>query len=325
MKKKISMLFLLTTCFILLIGCSERLSDKKESFEGQGISYQFQLPADWKKIDYFQEKFNKQAVFGAEDTKSNSSMFIITQLKSSIDLNEFAAKRRLELQKGYGYKKIDDVYMKEYKINKNKAIKYTIYTTQQTKEVWVHFYYVETEHGVVEFVFNSANDGGYKKRSEIIDESVETLVETESKTNNVQTTNSTESESSNGDTVEVKNDKLTFTIDGVMTLVEDDKSNKLVLRYQITNLSDDKVIPKEIQAYITATQKEKRLEPEKISDSNQDLDLKELETSSEKPLVKGETNEGIWVFSIKDTSDVVLTFDQEQFKDAEPKTIYLPK
>lgn len=324
MKKKISLLFLLTFCFVLLIGCSEKLSDKKESFEGQGISYQFQLPAKWNKVDSFQNTFNKQAVFGAEDTKSNSTMFIMTYLKSSVDLKDFASKTRQDLKKRYGYKESDDLYMKEYKINKNKAIKYTLFTTNQGKEVWAQLYYVETEHGFVEFIFYSSNDGDYKKRSVIIDESVETLVETENKANG-ETTNSTESETSSGDTVEVKNDKLTFTIDGVMTLVEDDKNKKLVLRYQLTNLSDDKVIPKEIQSYITATQKGNKLEQAKISESNEDLDLMELATASEKALAKGETNEGIWVFSIQDTSDVVLTFDQEQFKDGKPQTIYLPE
>lgn len=325
MKKKISVLLLLVTCFVLLIGCSGKLSDKKESFEGQGLSYQFQLPAKWEKINSFQEKFNKQAVFGAEDTRSNSTMFIMMYLKSSVDLNEFASKTRLELQKRYGYKKLDDVYMKEYQINKNKAIKYTIYTSQEGKPVWAHFYYVETKHGFVEFIFYSANDGDYKKRSEIIDESVQTLIETESTETSSDTTNSSNTESTSGDTVEVKNDKIAFTIDGVMTLIEEDKSKKLVLRYQLTNLGDDKVIPKEVQSYITATQKDRKLEPEKISDSNQDLDLKELEKLSEKEVAKGESNEGIWVFSIQDTSDVVLTFDQEQFKDGKSKTIYLPK
>lgn len=301
-----------------------KISGEKEAFEGQGISYHFQLPAKWNKVDSFQEKFNKQAVFGAEDTRSNSTMYIMTYLKSSVDLNEFASKTRQDLKKRYGYKKSDDLYMKEYKINKNKAIKYTVYTTYQEKEVWAQLYYVETEHGFVELIFYSANDGDYKKRSAIIDESVETLVETENKVNG-EITSSTESEVANGDTVKVKNDKITFTIDGVMVLVEDDQNKKLILRYQLTNLSDDKVIAKEVQSYIVATQDDNKLEPEKISDSNEDLDLIELAAASEKTLSKGETNEGVWVFAIQDTSDVVLTFDQEQFKDEKSQTIYLPK
>ncbi|MBM7687468.1 hypothetical protein BCR24_07505 [Enterococcus ureilyticus] len=324
MKKKISMFFLPIFCFILLIGCSEKLSGEKTTVEGQEITYQFQLPAKWEKVDSFQEKFNKKAVFGAEDTRSNSSMFIMIYLKSTVDLKDFPSKTRLELQKRYGYKELDGVYMKEYEINKHKAIKYTLNTTFQEKDVWAHFYYLETEHGFVELIFYSANDGDYKERSIIIDESVETLVEVKSKGSN-DSTNSTELEKSNGDTVEVKNANLTFTIDGVMTLLEDEKSKKLVLHYQLTNLGNDNVIPKEIQSYIIAEQKGIKLTPEKIADGNQDLDLRELALASDRTVTKGETMEGIWVYSLQDTSDVVLTFNQDQFKDEKPQTIYLPK
>lgn len=123
----------------------------------------------------------------------------------------------------------------------------------------------------------------------------------------------------------MKNANLTFTIDGVMTLLEDEKSKKLVLHYQLTNLGNDNVIPKEIQSYIIAEQNGIKLTPEKIADGNQDLDLKELALASEKTINKGETMEGIWVFSLQDTSDVVLNFNHDQFKDEKSRTIYLPK
>lgn len=316
------MFYVFVISCILLIGCSGELSGKKETFEGQGVNYQFKLPNKWEKIDHFQQIFNKKAVFGAEDTNSNSTMFIMTYLKSTVELKDFASKTRLELQKRYGYKELDGVYLKEYKINNYKAIKYTLNTTYQQKDVWLHLYYIETKNGFVELTFYSANDGDYKKRSVIIDKSVDTIIETKSEKNN-ETVDSTET--SKGDTLEIKNDKFSVTIDGVMTLVEEDGSKKLVLHYQLTNLSDDGLVPKEIQSYITATQKGVKLEPKSISNNSQDLDLKELAATSEKPVDIGKTIEGIWIFSIKDTSDVVLTFDQTHFPEEKPQTIYLPK
>ncbi|MBO0466148.1 DUF5067 domain-containing protein [Enterococcus plantarum] len=322
MKKRISVLYLFVICCILLIGCSDKLSEKKETFEGQGITYQFKLPAKWNKIESFKDTINKNAVFGAEDTNSNSTMFIMTYLKSTVELKDFASKTRVELQKRYNYKELEGVYMKEYEINKHKAIKYTLNTTYKQQDVWAHFYYVETEHGFVELIFYSANDGSYEKRSLIIDESVDTLVETKS-TKNSETTDSTENTDESN--LEVKNDRLTFTMDGVMTLIEDDKSKKLVLRYQLTNLSDEQLIPKEVQSYITATQNGTKLEPTEISDASQDLDLKELIQAGEKTIAKEEKIESVWVFSLLDSSNVTLTFDQDQFKDQNPQLVDLTK
>lgn len=322
MKKRISIFYLFIICCILLIGCSSKLSEKKETFEGQGTTYQFKLPSKWNKIESFKDTINKNAVFAAEDTNSNSTMFIMTYLKSTVDLKDFASKTRVELQKRYNYKELEGVYMKEYEINKHKAIKYTLNTIYKQQNVWAHFYYVETEHGFVEVIFYSANDGAHEKRSLIIDESVDTLVETKS-TKNSEATDSTENTAESD--LEVKNDRIAFTMDGVMTLIEDDKSKKLVLRYQLTNLSDEQLIPKEVQSYITATQNGTKLEPTEISDASQDLDLKELIQAGEKAVAKDEKIESVWVFSLLDTSNVTLTFDQDQFKGQNPQLVDLTK
>lgn len=325
MKTMYKKIFFVALFLVLLTGCSDVLSKDKEVFSGQGVSYAFRLPATWKESSNVQETYNRQAVYGAEDTKSNSHLFVLTYLKKEVDRDDFAKKTRLELQKRYNYKELSGVYMKEYKINQHKAIKYTLNTKFKEKDVWAHFYYVETEHGFVEMIFYSANDGEYKKRSEIIDASVETLVETEAKTVD-STVGESETEDESGDTIEVKNERMTIVIDGVMKLPDGDKKSLMIIRYQVTNSGDAPLVPNDCQQLIKATQNEKVLAQGTISEENPELDVKDLVKNGTKSINKGETIEAALVYELStDDQQVLLNFSKEEFKDQPARMINLPE
>ncbi|WP_086314549.1 hypothetical protein A5821_002129 [Enterococcus sp. 7F3_DIV0205] len=325
MKRTYRKIFMICFFMILLTGCSKNLSKEATTFSGQGVTYEINLPSSWKTDEAGKEAYNRQAVYGGEDTKSNSHVFILTYLKSEVNRQDFAKKTRVELQKRYNYKELSGVYMQEYQINKQPAVKYTLNTKFKDKDVWAHFYYVETSHGFVEMIFYSANDGDYKERSKIIDASVETLVEKDAKAGDSLTTEQTE-DSEGGDEIKIENENMSILIDGVMKLPDGDKNSLLVIRYRFTNKKEEAMIPEENQKLITATQAEQVLTKGNLSKENPELDVKELIKKGAEPVEKDQMVEAAFVYELaNDDKRVVLNFSKEEFKDHPAQPIDLPE
>lgn len=154
-----------------------KIIEKKESFEGKGIEYTFQLPSTWEKSLDYKVTYSNEAIFGAKDTKSNSTLVVMAERKESMDLTDFGNRIRKELKKQYNYKDEADIFMKEFNVGKYKGYKYTLDTTFDKRESWLHLYYIETAHGMVQLNYYSAKDGNYEKRAEIIDDSARSVKE----------------------------------------------------------------------------------------------------------------------------------------------------
>lgn len=169
---------------LMLIGCSEKLDEKEHSFEGQGTSYTIQLPSkNWKKEneaeDVISKKYGAKTLFSAADAKSNSYMFVSATPVYEVNYQNFAKETRKKLSQRYGYKQEKDIYMKELKIDGHNAVKYTLATSFEQKDVWAHLYYIWEDHEFLQVVYYSADDNGYKKRSLLIDDSIESLKKTD--------------------------------------------------------------------------------------------------------------------------------------------------
>lgn len=162
---------------MIVSGCSEKLAKDRIVIGSQKLQYSFQLPYSWKEQTDDQKNYGQAAAFSAKDTNSQSTMFIVTNRKETVDLADFGEKKRQELSQTYQYEHIEDLYMKEFTINGLPAYKYTAFTKFQEQEVWAHIYYIETQTSLVQMVYYSADDSNYKKRAQIIDQSARSLLE----------------------------------------------------------------------------------------------------------------------------------------------------
>lgn len=303
------LLFLVTA----IAGCSLKLSSKKETFSANGLSYTLQLPSTWKAQEDFKEVYNSAAIFGAEDSNSESYMFVLAHDKKLMADQEFATKTREKLKTSYGYKKLEDVYLKEFAINKLPALKYTFFTTYKEKSVWAHLYYVEMENAVLQFIFYSADDDSYEDRGVIVDTSVKTIKESGVETKQ-STTDSSQQTATENATAVVANADMKLTISGYRPTEDKQGAKYVAVRYDFANLAAAEVTSDVWYPLATATQNKEVLAPV----SQLELDSEEmtnLQKMVQEPLAQNQSVEGIVFYKLVDqsTEDVILSFSQEHF------------
>lgn len=306
-KKPIKVLLL----FLLLVfsGCSAKLADKKESFEAQGIDYTIQLPSSWETVTDFKVKYSNEAVFGAQDTKSNSTLVVMGRRKEAVTLDEdFGKRMRKELKEQYNYKKESEIFMKEFKLGKYKGYKYTLDTMFEKRSTWLHLYYIETAHGLLQLNYYSANDGGHEKRAEIIDESARSVKE-------VSDSGSDTSDETNE--VVFKNETLSIELTGVMNLNGEGSKKLLALRYTVENIGEQDVTAKIWDEAIQVTQNGQTLAEGKLPKENTLLDIPKLIEQKNQAIAIGASAESVSLYELKDTSEVTLIPSKERFAGAD--------
>lgn len=292
---------------LTISGCAAKLSDKKQSFESDGIQYQFQLPDSWEATNDYKATYNKSAVFGAKDKKSNSALFVLASRKENVDLNDFGKRTRKELAKLYNYKE-KDIYMKESKIGKYKAYKYTLNTTFNERSSWLHLYYIETEHGLVQFDFYSVEDGEHEKRVEIIDSSAYSIKEKKD--------NGPEEK----DEIVFDSTTLNIKVTGVMDLTGEADTSVYAVRYKLTNKGEQADITAEKwDELIKVTQNDEELEKGKIKTDEQVVDISNLLKQRTEKISIGKSMDAVVLYTLKDKkNDVVLTPSNKVFTDVKP-------
>lgn len=305
-KKTTSLLILL---LIVFSGCSAKLADKEESFEVKGINYTIQLPSSWEATTDFKVKYNNEAVFGGQDTKSNSTLLVMGERKESVTIDDdFGKRMRTELKNQYNYEKESEIYMKELEIGKYKGFKYTLDTMFEKRSTWLHLYYIETEHGLLQLNYYSANDGNHKKRAEIIDQSALSVKEVSDAGDKVST---------DTDEVVFKNENVSIELVGVMTLEGDDGQKLLALRYTVTNSGEKSAITAKIwDEAVQVTQHDTVLTEGKLPKENTILDIPKLTEQKQEAIPIGKNNEGVSLYELSDTSEVTLIPSKELFPDA---------
>ncbi|MGX7150137.1 DUF5067 domain-containing protein [Enterococcus ureasiticus] len=323
-RKNVISIFLLVT-IILIAGCGEKLSEKKKEFEGQGISYEMQLPTNWEvdKEDKSNE-YGLQTVFSAEDKKSNSNMFVAITPVKDVPHQGFSKKTREQFKKRYGYKNIKDVYMKEFKVNGKPASKYTLYTMFNEKKVWAHLYYIWTDNGFVQVTFYSADDNKYEKRSEVIDASIETLVEVGFDTKKAKKAQEKQVEEE-GDIVTLENAQMKIQMTATRKVTGKDKKDLLAIRYTFTNLQPEPAAPSVVDALITAKQKDKQLDLGSLPEDTTFLDVKDLENTHNEMVSQGKSVESVLFFELNDKTPVELMYSQDAFPGTKSTMAVVPE
>ncbi|MDA9472120.1 DUF5067 domain-containing protein [Enterococcus sp. 5H] len=308
MDKKI-MKSLLLVLILVFSGCSAKLSDKKESFEVKGINYTIQLPSTWEPTTDFKVKYSNEAVFGAQDKKSNSILVVMGERKELETINEdFVKRMRTELKNQYNYEKESEIYMKEFEIGKYKGVKYTLDTMFEKRATWLHLYYIETEHGLLQLNYYSANDGNHKKRAEIIDESALSVKEVN---------DTGDKASTDTDEIVFKNENVSIELVGVMTLEGDDGQKLLALRYTVTNSGEKSAITAKVwDEAVQVTQHDTALTEGKLPKENTILDIPKLTEQKQEAIPIGKSNESVSLYELSDTSEVTLIPSKERFPDA---------
>lgn len=312
MKKRITLIGL--SLFALLAGCSKQnLSDKKENFSDKGISYSFRLPKNWTTQEQFKHLYNEAAVFGAQDEKSKSDMFIRTTEKRESDVDKFKEKTKKELLKTYDLK---EVYVENFEANGCPVIAYTFNGRFDKQTVFVHNFYVLTKQRVVEFTFYSAANGAYEKRAEIFEESVKTLVEEEE----VAATETSSEEQSNQ---KIENTQFSFAFSGYKVLTNSTGSRLLIVRYVFTNKEKEAIAPDVWNSLVTAEQDGKELKLGSVSEEESSSDLSYLLQVAKLPIKKGESVESAAIYELNDSSmsNISMSFDSKEFKDQKPFVI----
>ncbi|OEH80796.1 DUF5067 domain-containing protein [Enterococcus rivorum] len=323
MKLKLTIL-LLGVAIFLLSGCTQKLDKAKQSFDHQGISYEMQLPGGWKRDKEVRSDYGLQTVLSAEDTKSNSYLFITSIPVKEVQYKGFGEETREKIKERYNYKKTEDVYMKEIKIGDAPAYKYTVNTSYKDKSVWAHLYYIWTEHGFVQMTFYSADDNSYEKRSEIIDEAVATFKEVDFDETKAQK-GLIDQEKEEGDVITIENKKLKMETTGVRQITGTDNKKLLAIRYTFTNLALEAVQPAVWKEYVVAKQNEKPLRFGELPEDTSFLDVKELVMAQSKELKQGEQVESVVLYELLDKSRIELSFSQEEFPEKEPVGVVIPE
>jgi hypothetical protein len=305
--------YLLLLLILILSGCSAKLSAKKSTFDAQGITYNFQLPSTWQKIADFKVKYNNEAVFGAEDTKSNSKLLVMATRKQSI-AEDFGKQMRAELKKQYNYKKAADIFMKEFKVGDYKGYMYVLDTYFDKRETWLQLYYIETAHGLVQLNYYSAKDGDYQKRSTIIDQSAQSVKEKQDVG-----TSETEEES-----IIFENETLSLQLTGVMQL-EGKKEPLLALRYTLTNKSTKPINAAAWDQWLKVTQNNKVLKPGLLAKDNTNLDIPQLIKQKEGQLAGKSSIESVSLYELNDADIIVVTPDEAAFPTADEVSLVVPQ
>ena len=306
MKKVIFGLFFL---LVTISGCAASLSKRVDTFESDGISYEIQLPNSWEKKDGFENKYSKEIIFGAEDKKSNSKLLVMAQRKKKMEFNDsFGKEMKKKLAKQYGYQKVDEIYMDEFSIGKNKGFKYTLDTMFDEKESWLHLYYIETENSIVQLNFYSAKDGSYKERAKIIDESAKSIKET---------ADAGPTDETSDETFLFKNDDFSIQVTGVLTIKGTENTNLLALKYSVNNTDNkEDLTPMIWTQAIEVKQGDSILETVELPKNNAVLEVSELFEKRFEKISVGNSLESVVLYQLKDTSNVLLIPSEKVFPNS---------
>lgn len=324
MNKKSMILLSFVAMLFFLAGCTKELEAKKEKFSARGVSYEMQLPGGWKADEVTNSNYGIQTVFSAEDTKSNSYLFVTTTPLQDVEQGGFGEKTRKKLQERYKYKNSEDVYMKELKIGDAPAYKYTLNTVYNEKSVWAHFYYIWTENSFVQMTFYSADDNAYEKRSEKIDASVATFREVGFDEKEAESAQESE-EKGEGDIVTIENDEIKMETTAVRRITGVQGENLLAIRYSFTNLSAEPLQPSLWNDLVTAKQNGEPLSIGNLPEDTSLLDVKELAATQTETVQKNETVESVVLYELLDDSTVELNFSQEAFPEQKAVGVVVPK
>lgn len=324
MNKKRTILLSFVAILFFLAGCSKELEPNKEKFSAKGVSYEMQLPGGWKADEVSNSNYGIQTIFSAEDSKSNSYLFITTTPVAEVAQDGFGEQTRKKLQERYKYKNLEDVYMKELKVGDAPAYKYTLNTVYKEKSVWAHFYYIWTKDSFVQMTFYSADDNAYEKRSEKIDASVATFREVSFDEKEAESAQESE-EKSEGDIVTIENDELKMETTAVRRITGAQGENLLAIRYSFTNLSGEPVQPSIWADLVTAKQNGEPLSIGTLPEDTSLLDVKELAATQIETVQKNETVESVVLYELLDDSTVELNFSQEAFPEQKAIGVVVPK
>lgn len=305
---------ILVLLLFILSGCSAKLADEKTTFEGAGHQYEFSLPDTWKQQEpsVYKKNYGETAVFGAEDEKSDSFMYILTFPIDEVVLEGFGEKTREDLQKVHGYKNSEDIFMKEYEVNGYPAFKYTVNTFYKDDSIWVHYYYIVTENSLVQINYYSADDRNYEKRVEILNESADSLKEIGEAT--IETEESTSEIESNS--LYTENDLLRFDVTGYRKITVADQEY-LAVRFKIMNKADTAVTPALWYEKTTLKQGENKLAQAEFPDDAEAANLKELAVTNKEPVLKGQEQEGLAFYKVSSDENeriVKVMFNENEFE-----------
>lgn len=321
-RNSIGSVFILTLFF--LTGCGSQLEKTVQHISDKGVSYDWQLPSGWQADKQVNTEFGLQTMFSAEDTKSNSFVFVTTVPVGEVRQKNFGEQTRKKLKERYKYKQEKDIYMKKIKIGTAPAFKYTLNTTFREKSVWAHFYYIWTEHGFIQMTFYSADDNAYKKRSEKIDASAATFKET--KFNEAEALKEQESEKREaGDVITFKNDTVKMETTAVRQITGMNSTKLLAIRYTFTNLAKEPVSPVVWSDYVTAKQNNQVLTEGKLPADTSLLDVKSLVTAQLKQIKQGESVESVVLYELVDKSSIELSVPQTDFPGMKPARVMVPE
>ncbi|WP_348921133.1 DUF5067 domain-containing protein [Enterococcus rotai] len=321
MGKKKNVIYIAICLLFVLAGCSGGVSKEKETFKGQGSTFKMSLPKGWVKDKDYQTRHGANAVYGAEDKKSNSFMYVSVTPVDEVEKKGFGDKNKKDLQSLYGLKNEKSIYIEEIKINDSPAYTYTLKSIYKDKKVWTHLYYTWTEHGFVQIVYYSADDNNYKKRYEWIDEAVKTLKET----NYDEEEAKVEKEKNKVDVRIVQNSQMKVEITAVRPLEFEKNIKVMAIRYSFTNLSEQMLKPSKFSTLVNAKQDNQSLEVVELPKETSLLDVNELVENGEKDVKKGEQIESVMFYQLNSDADVTLEFSQSDFPKESVETIVVPK
>ena len=317
--------FLIFGSLLLLLatGCQkEPLSEEKQTVQGQGLTYTFQLPADWQPIQNYEDTYGRLAVFGAEDTRSKSGMSVILFPKDRATEEGFGEKTRTELAQKNGYANEEDVYMKEYEVNGSPAYKFTFETTFQGKKMWAHYYSIFSDHGIIQLLFYSSQDSQYEERIKDIDASVLTVKETDFDQSQAE-------EQAGGqaaeDQIQLTVGEAEIQITGLGTTSGAEGHTLLVLKYQVSNQGAQTVVANQWSSQISIEQGGKALPPATLPADSPSYELTALETKGQAEVAPGETGEGILLYTLENTETAgTLRLGAEATSDQHEYPLVIP-
>ena len=302
----------------VMAGCqSEPISKEKQTIEGEGVTYTFQLPSGWHSVENYEETYGRLAVFGAEDSRSKSGMSIQIAPIDSVEEEGFGANVRKEIAQKNGYSKTEDVYMKEYEVNGAPAYKYTFETTFQGKKTWAHYYTIFSEHGFIQLLFYSTKDNRSEERVKDIDASVLTLKETGYEA-------PTETESSSDDQIQLNSETAEVTITGLATTEGEEDETLLVLRYQVTNKGDQPLEARQWGDTITLEQEGKELPSTTLPKETSSYELIELEKKGLEAIASGGTGEGILLYMLESSEIAKLKIGEGWTSEQQEYPLLIP-
>lgn len=311
-KKNWTILLLFIFIFLLSACQSNSLAEKETDFSAVKGNYSFQMPANWEELEDYKTVFTQDTVFGAEDTKSLSTMMIRGH-KAELFMNE----KQLE---DFGEETFADYYELEeaekstFKVGDFLGLHYRVQSVFDEKDTWLDIYLVSVNNAVIEFQFYSPMDRQTDNRQELFADSVASL-----KINSPSP--KTETESETAEVGEAIAEDYTLKVTSYKT-AEVDEQPVLIVRYLSTNQGSEALIPKEEWLLATTvTQDGQQLES---LDQGIDTETDYLLSLGKESLSKGKSAESAVLYRLDSAaSPVTISFDSSLFLDSKKTSLLL--